>query len=351
MPKPLLDEEPKRLLVLRHVPFEGEKGFNEIWRTLKRDGVSLSYSTLSRALKTLVEEGCVEFRRVAGGGIPKKLYRKTGRGVEYELHLEGKTRITGKSVRRIIKAKSTPAEYGQAIFSRFPFTFEIELSADQVAEESEEALTRFAGDMGETIVHNMAEILNHAYTNFLSCLADGRSSEAVESLRRGLGFRLKLTYVFDGDRVKVDRVWSRLSTGEKQLIEAGKSILNPSYAEIMGAWLLSFLRPLNPEQLERFDLTKLEGWAELIAEHGNQWRRVKGVPLLKKTRVYEYLKRLTSTGRLLIKPFKFDGATLEFNGMPEPKPHEFYAFLAGMFSSIKTFLEGESPEADSRIRT
>jgi DNA-binding PadR family transcriptional regulator len=344
LPKPLLNEESKRLLVLRHVPFEGGKGFNEIWRALKRDGVGLSYSTLSGALKALVEEGYVEFRNVAGGGIPKRLYRKTSGGVEYELHLEGKTRVTGKSVKRIIKAKSAPTEYGQAIFSRFPFTFEIELSAEQIAGESEEALTRFVGDMGETLVHNMAEILNRAYTNFLSCLADGRSSEAVESLRRGLGFRLKLTYVFDGDRVKVDRVWSRLSTGEKELLEAGKSVLNPSYSEIMGAWLLSFLRPLNPEQLERFDLTRLEGWAELITEHGNQWRRVRGVPLLKKTRVYEYLKQLTSTGRLSIKPFKFNGATLEFNGMPEPKPHEFYAFLAGMFSSIKTFLEGESPE-------
>jgi len=325
--------------VLNHVPYSSGAGFNEIWRALKRDGVSISYSTLSNFLKILVEEGYIEFKSVPGGGIPKKLYIKTSRGLEYELHLQGKMQLTEVPTRRIVKAKSDPTEYGQVIFKRFPFTFEIELSTEQVREEIEEPLTRFVEEMGETIVHNLAEILNDAYTNFLSTVAEGRSTEAIENLRRGLEFCFKLTYTFDGKKVKIGKVWSHLSEGEKELMEACKLITIPSYTEIMGAWLLSFLRPLNPQLLDRFDLSNLEGWAEFITNHGNRWRKMRGFPLLKKERVYSYLENLRSTGRLSIKPFKFDGAALELSGIPEPKPHEFYSFLAGLFSNIRIFLE------------
>jgi len=337
---PFPEPEKQNSLILQNLSTEKPVGFNELWRSLKRGDISLSFTTLAKTLKRLMKDDYVQMTIKRGKTkIPKRLYAKTRRGAEYEQHLQGKLGFSDVSAKRIIRVREGTIKYNDIIFSNFPFTYELELSSANVDKEAENTISKFVGDMGETLIHNLAEILNKAYSRFLSSFSEGSAKDAFTLLKEGLAFRFRVTLAFDGRRVRLDPIAQRIQSNEDEYLHAVHAVKTPSYTELLGCWMLTLLSPLIPPEEFRYDLATVEGWANLIEEYGNRWRRNKGVPLLKRDEIAAYLNDLVAKGEISIRPVRVASGLLEFKRMPEPQPEEFYSFLLSLFSGMKSVLE------------
>lgn len=343
---PFPKTEEQHYQVLSHLPADRGVGFNELWRKLKAENIGMSFSTLTKTLKSLRSEKYVEMgvsRR--GYKIPSHFYRKTSVGVEYEELLGDKLGLLKASTKRVIKAHRGKIRYDEIIFGEIPYTCEVELSSKNLTEEKEKQISVFVGSVGETVVSSIAEILGRAYSGFISLLGDGRTKEAVDYLKEMLLFNLRLTVAFDGHRVAFDESWDSLLQDETELLNAIRAVKAPSYSELLGCWILSLLSPLMPVEKFSYDLTSIEGWAKLITENGNKWRASKGMPLLSEQDVQFFLKEQMQRGAISIRPVRREFGLLEFHEkMPEPQPEEFYSFLLGLFSAMKSLLENETPK-------
>jgi len=343
---PFPKTEEQQYQVLSHLPTDGGVGFNELWRKLRSENIGVSFSTLTKTLKSLRSEKYVEMgvsrRRYK---IPNHLYRKTGVGVEYEELLGDKLGLLKTSTKRVIKAHRGKIRYDEIIFGEIPYTCEVELSSKNLTEDKEKQISVFVGSVGETVVSSIAEILGRAYSGFISLLGDGRTKEAVDYLKKMLSFNLRLTVAFDGHRVAFDESWDSLLQDEAELLNAIRAVKAPSYSELLGCWILSLLSPLMPVEKFSYDLTSIEGWAKLMTENGNKWRASKGMPLLFEQDVQFFLKEQMQKGAISIRPVRREFGLLEFHEkMPEPQPEEFYSFLLGLFSAMKSLLENETPK-------
>lgn len=325
---PYPELEKQNMLILARIGEDNPIGFNELWRKLKQDDVSLSFTTLAKTLKRLQNEHYVQmFIRRGKAKISRRLYSKTSLGFEYEQHLQGKLSVLNGSGKRIIKVHEGSIKYNQMVFSNFPFSYELEMSSPSIDKETENSISKFIGDIGETIIHNLAEILNNTYSRFLSSFAEGSVKEAFNQLKNGLNFRFRITLAFDGRRVVLDEIASKIQDNENELLNAIQAIKVPSHTELLGCWIMTLLSPLIPPEEFTYNLKTVEGWAQLIEEYGNKWRRNKGVPLLKRNDVEHYLNDLINKGELSIKPVNVASGLLEFKEMPEPQPEEFYSFF------------------------
>jgi len=306
---PFPKTEEQQYQVLSHLPSDNGVGFNELWRKLKSENVGVSFSTLTRTLKSLRSEKCVGMKvSRRGHKIPNHLYRKI-------------------------------------IFGEIPYTCEVEVSSENLTGDKEKQISVFVGSVGETVVSSIAEILGRAYSGFISILGEGRMQEAVDYLKKMLSFNLRLTVAFDGHRVAFDESWDSLLRDEAELLNAIRAVKAPSYSELLGCWILSLLSPLIPVEKFSYDLTNIEGWVKLITDNGNKWRASKGIPLLSEQEVQLFLKEQMQKGAISIKPVRREFGLLEFHEkMPEPQPEEFYSFLLGLFSAMKSLLENETPE-------
>ncbi|MEM4246601.1 MAG: hypothetical protein QW390_04835 [Candidatus Bathyarchaeia archaeon] len=341
---PFPETEKQDLSTLSTIPEDSGIGFNELWRRLKQKGTSLSYTTLAKTLKRLTKADYVQVRVKRGKAkIAQRAYTKTSQGKAYEQHLASKLRASSVPSKSFIKVREGSIKYGQIIFSSFPFTYELELSAPKADEKAEENITRLVGDMGETLIHNVAEILNATYSKFLTDFSTGSLRRAFNGLKEGLNFQLRLTLAFDGRRVKLDKIAERMQENEDELLSALQAIRTPSQTELLGCWIMTLLSPLIPPQDFPYDLSSVDGWAKLIEEYGNRWRRSKGVPPLKRSDIEGYLKELIQRGQLAIRPIRLNSGILEFKEMPEPQPEEFYSFLLSIFSGMKSLLSEQLP--------
>lgn len=325
--------------IISHLSTKKGIGFNQLWRQLKNDNMSLSFSTLSKTLKRLINQHYVQVKEIHGPlKIPQRLYTKTSHGAEYQQHLESKLGILESPTKHIIKVQQGTIQYNQQIFSNFPFSYELDLSAPSIDKQTEKIITTYIDDMGETVIHNIAEILNKTYSTFLHSFVENSMQKAFTQLQDGLNFQLKLTLAFDGKRLRLDDISTQLQTEENDLLHAIKAITVPSQTELLGCWIMTLLSPLLPQKDFPYDLSTLDGWATLIEEYGNRWRKEKGVPLLKKKDIKEYLQELIQKGDLSLQPIKVTSRLLNFNKLPAPQPEEFYSFLLTIFSSMKSIL-------------
>ena len=337
---PFPEPEKQNLTILSKLSTESGIGFNELWRKLKQSNISLSFTTLTKTLRRLVKENYVQVKIKKGKAkISKRIYTKTALGSTYEKHLSSKLGFSKTPLKRILKIREGSIKYNQVIFSNFPFTYELELSSPKIDKDVEENIAKFVGDIGETLIHNIAEIMNRTYSNFLSSFVTGSVKDAFKNLKNGLDFRLKMTLAFDGRHVRFDEVTKRMQTNEDELLQSLHAIKIPSQTELLGCWMLTLLSPLMSPEDFSYDLSNVKEWARLIENYGNRWRRSKGVPLLKKNDVEEYLSGLIQKGDLAIRPFHATLGLLEFKEIPEPQPEEFYAFLSSIFSGMKSILE------------
>ncbi|MBS7622062.1 hypothetical protein KEJ39_00070 [Candidatus Bathyarchaeota archaeon] len=341
-PGPIASTEEQDLKVLTHLRRDSGVGFNELWRRIKTDGHGVSYSTLSNTLKRLRTHDYVEFVTVgARKKIPQHMYYKTERGRDYELHLNDKLRLSLAEPKKIVKARRGEIRYNQVIFGEVPYTCEIELSAPNLTREKEEAITAFAGTVGDTVTANIAETLNQAYSGFISLLGSGKREEAFDHLKRALGFKLKLTIAFDGSRVAVDEAWQQPLKDQNALSTVANSINTPSYMELLSCWIFSLLSIIFPNEKHPYDLTEVEGWAQLVTERSNKIRSEKRLPLLKLAQVRQYLKEQIDEGKISITPVHLDTGIMQFHDeIPRSDPEESYSFILGLTSTLKTMIEG-----------
>jgi DNA-binding HxlR family transcriptional regulator len=343
---PLPRIEERHYQVLSHLPTDKGVGFNELWRKLKSENIGVSFSTLTRTLNSLRSEKCVKMDvSRLGNKIPSHLYSKTSLGAEYEELLRDKLGLLKASTKRVIKAHRAKIRYDEIIFGEIPYTCEVELSSKNLTEEKEKQISIFVGSVGETVVSSIAEILGRAYSGFISILGEGRTKEAVDYLKKMLSFNLRLTVAFDGHRVAFDESWDSLLQDEEELLNAIRAVKAPSYSELLGCWILSLLSPLMPAEKFPYDLTSIEGWTKLITDNGNKLRASKGLPLLSEQEVQLFLKEQMQRGAISIRLVRREFGLLEFHEkMPEPQPEEFYSFLLGLFSAMKSLLENKTPE-------
>ena len=341
-PGPIANIEEQDLQTLNFLPQESGVGFNELWRRLKAGGHSVSYSTLSKTLKRLQSQGYVDFIvETEKRKIPQHVYTKTGHGQEYELHLSDKLRLSLADTKKIVKARRGEIKYNQAILGEIPYTCEIELSAPSLTQEKEEAITTFAGTVGDTVTSNIAEILNQAYSGFISLLGDGKKSEAFDYLKKALAFKLKLTIAFDGSRAALDDHLQRTLEYNEELSTAVQAINTPSYTELLSCWIYSLLNIIIPAEKFPYDLTKISGWAQLITERSNKIRTEKKLPLLDQEQVQLHLNEQIDKGMISITPVHVDTGIIQFHDrLPSPEPEESYSFLLGLTSTLKSMFEG-----------
>jgi DNA-binding HxlR family transcriptional regulator len=338
---PLPNNEQQRYVVLAHLPTEGGVGFNELWRNLKSNGVGMSFSTLTKALKSLSEENCVSVElHGSESKIPRHLYKKVESGIAYEQYLRDRLGLESVPTKRTVKIHKGEIRYDRIIFGEIPYTCEIELSSTDLDKKKEDEISRFVQTASSTIVPTVAEILNKAYTGFISLLGQGSKREAVRFLSNGLSFKLKLTLMYDGSKTPFDQDCSLLLQNDKELSEVTEAIASPSHIELLGCWMLSLLKPLVPPERFPYDLSDNEGWARFITDQSNQWRREKGLPLLEQKGVRRFLDEQISKGFISIKHIRSEYGMLEFNEkMPEPQPEEFYSFILNLLGSIGFLLD------------
>ncbi len=343
-PGPIVNIEDQDLQVLTQLPQDRGIGFNELWRRLKSSGRGVSYSTLSNTLKRLRSQGYVDF--IVEGAkrkIPQHIYSKTEQGLEYELHLNDKLKLSMVKTKKIVKARRGEIKYNRVILGEMPYTCEIEMSAPSLTREKEEEITKFAGTVGDTVISNVAETLNQAYSGFIALLGDGRKKEAFDYLKRALSFKLKLTIAFDGGRAAIDAIGQQILEDEGELSTAVQAINTPSYTELLSCWIYSLLNILFPTGRFPYDLTKAEGWAKLVTERSNTIRTEKNLPILDQRQVQLYLKEQIDQGLMSITPVHIDTGIIQFhNKLPSPEPEESYSFLLGLTSTLKTMFEDMS---------
>jgi DNA-binding HxlR family transcriptional regulator len=115
-PGPIANIEEQDLQVLNCLSLENGVGFNELWRKLKAKGRGVSYTTLSNTLKRLESQKCVDYQvEKARKKIPQHIYSKTKHGVDYQLHLNDKFRLSMSKTRKIVKARKGQIKYNQII--------------------------------------------------------------------------------------------------------------------------------------------------------------------------------------------------------------------------------------------
>lgn len=339
-PGPRASIEEQDLQVLTHLQQIGI-GFNELWRKLKSSGHGVSYTTLSRTLRRLLSQGYIGFVVVESQKkIPRHIYSKTEHGRDYELHLNDKLGLSMAKTRRIVKARRGEIRYDKMILGRIPYTCEIELSAPNLTKEKENEITEFAGTVGDTITSNIAESLNQAYSGFIALLGDGKMKEAFDYLQKALAFKFKLTIAFDGHRVAADDAWQENLVDKQELATATQAINTPSYTELFGCWIFSVLNLLFPKQGFPYDLTKVDGWAQMITDHSNRIRAERKLPLLDQGQVYTYLRQQIDGGAISIVPTQITTGMLQFhNNVRSFEPDEPFSFMLGLASALKEIFE------------
>lgn len=329
--------EEQDLQVLAHLQQHAGAGFNELWRRLKTSGHSMSYTTLSKTLRRLLSQGYVGFAVTESQKkIPRHAYSKNEHGREYELYLNDKLGFSIANTKRIVKARRGEIRYDQMILGRIPYTCEIELSAPNLTREKEEEIAEFTGTVGDTITSNIAESLNQAYSGFIALLGDGKTKEAFDYLRGALAFKFKLVIAFNGNRVAADDSWQQSPADERELIAAIQAINTPSYTELFGCRIYSLLNILFPKQDFSYDLTRVEGWAQMITERSNRIRRERNLPLLDQARVQTYLNEQIEKGTISIVPVHLTTGMLQLHDdLQSPESDESFSFMLGLASALR----------------
>ncbi|MEM3380586.1 MAG: PadR family transcriptional regulator [Candidatus Bathyarchaeia archaeon] len=339
-PGPIPNFDGQDLQVLTHLPQDRGLGFNSLWRILKSKGYSISYSTLSNTLKRLRAQGYIEYSiEETKRKIPHHLYRKTEQGAEYEQHLNYKLGLTMGEAKKIVNARRGELKYNQIILGEVPYTCEVEISPPPPSKNKEDEITRFIGAVGDTVISNIAENMNGAYSKFFNLLGRGYSEDALNHLRRALSFKLKLTLTFDGCKASMDpNLYKELHSSE-EASAALQLVKNPSYTEILSCQIFSILNMIfSPERLP-YDLSKVDGWSEMIADYSNKIRAGKGLPLLDKEIVKRYLQEQIDKGSISIMPVKVDSGIIQFHDKMEAEPEEFYSFMVGLTSNLRALFE------------
>ena len=343
-PGPIANIEDQDLQVLSHLGKEKGIGFNELWRRLKSDGHGVSYSTLSNTLKRLRSRAFVDITvEQANRKIPQHTYSITDQGQEYELHLSDKFKLSLVETKKIVKARKGEIRYNQVILGEMPYTCEIELSSPSLTKEKEEEITQFAGTVGDTVTSNIAESLNQAYSGFIALLGGGKKKEAFDYLKKALAFKLKLTIAFDGSRANVDEAWQQTLKDDEEISTAIQAINTPSHAELLSCWIFSLLNIVFPHERLKYDLSKIDGWAQLVTDRSNKIRAEKKLPLLDEKQVQLYLREQNGKGAISLTPVHVDTGIMQFHDkVPETEPDDSYSFLLGLTSTLKTMFESRS---------
>lgn len=340
-PGPIANIEEQDLQVLNCLSLENGVGFNELWRKLKANGHGVSYTTLSNTLKRLESQKCVNYQvEEARKKIPQHIYSKTKHGVDYQLHLNDKLRLSMSKTKKIVKARKGQIKYNQIILGELPYTCEIELAASNLTKEKEESITDFMGTVGDTVTSNVAETLNLAYSGFIALLSRGNKKEAFEYLKKALRFKLKFTLAFDGSRASVDETWKKTLENQDDLTNAIQAINTPSYTELLSCWMFGLLNIIFPSKDSQFDLSNIDGWTKLITERSNRIRTEKKLPLLNENQVKIFLKEQIENGDISIRPIHLDTGIMQFHDrVPSQELEDSYSFVLGLTSSLKNMLE------------
>jgi len=301
----------------------------------------MSFSTLTKTLKNLSRENCVSVElHGKASKIPKHLYKKIESGIAYEHYLGDRLGLQGVPTKRIVKIHKGEMRYDKIIFGEIPYTCEVELFCPDLDKKKEDEISRFIETASSAVVPTIAEILNKAYTEFITLLRKGSKREAVEFLSNALSFKFKLTLAYNGSKTRLDEDLGPLLQNGKELSKVTDAITYPSYVELLGCWLLSLLKPLIPPEKLPYSLTDKESWTSFITDQSNRWRREKGLPLLEHGDVRQFLAEQMEKGFISLRPIHSDYGMLEFNEkMPEPQPEEFYAFILNLLGSIGLLLD------------
>ena len=338
---PYVDTEKQNYEILRHLFLDKGIGFNELWRALKQDEIGMSYSTLSRILKRLLNEEYVEVdKETHGQKIPKHLYYKTKSGVECEQHIADKIRLFTFPSKKIVKAHKSEIKFNQEILGEIPYTCEIELSSSELTKEKEEDISKLIETFSDVLISNIAESLNKAYSGFISLLGEGSIEDSIIHLKKALSFNLRLTMIFDGHRVALNENWFKNVQRELEDLNVPNTIKNPSDMELLSCWIFGLISQIFHSEDFKYDLSDLNGWSRFITNFSNQWRKEKGIPPLEEQKVMDFLEEQVRKGSMSIKPFHVSSGILQFHEkLPELHMDESYSFLLGLISSLKSMAE------------
>ncbi|MGQ9543636.1 MAG: hypothetical protein ACUVTM_06095 [Candidatus Bathyarchaeia archaeon] len=339
-PGPIPNFEGQDLQVLTHLTQDRGLGFNQLWRKLKANGYSISYSTLSNTLKRLSSQGYIEYSiEETKRKIPHHLYMKTEQGAEYEQHLNYKHGLAMGATRKIVKARRGELKYNQIILGEMPYTCEVELSPPPPTRDKEEEISRFVGAVGDTVISNIAESMNGAYSKFFNLLGEGKNEGAINHLKRALSFKLKLTLTFDGCKVAMDPSLHDTLQSLEETSSALQIIRKPSYTEMLSCQIFSLLNMIFSTERLPYDLTKVDGWSELITDYSNKIRVGKNLPLLDKETVKRYLQEQVDKGLISITPVHVESGIIHLHDKMRVEPEEFYSFMVGLTSNLRALFE------------
>jgi len=341
---PFVDIEKKDHQILNHLKLNEGIGFNQLWRKLKKDEIGMSYSTLSKVLKRLKDGEYVDIDvKTTVQKIPRHSYYKTKSGRVYEQHLGDKIRSSSFPAKKIIKAHKSNLKLNQAIIGEMPYTCEIELSSHDLTHEKEEEISKLIETFSDILIPNIAESLNKAYSGSLSLLTKGSIEDSKNYLKKALSFNLRLSIIFDGYNIAINKNWQDKLEKELADLYSARAIFDPTEMELIYCWLNGILgQILYPNNFD-YDLTDLDGWAKLITNFSNEWRKERDIPLLDEEKVKEFLKEQMRKGFISFKATKLNTNILQFHRkFPEMHVDESYSFLLGLISSLKSMTENVS---------
>ncbi len=334
---PFIEIEKKDYEILKHLELNTGTGFNELWRKLKDNGISMSFSTMSKVLKRLRDENHVDIDvRISGYKIPKHLYYKTEQGLEYQQHLDDKIRLSLIPAKRIVKAHKSDIKFNQVIIGEMPYTCEIELSSPNLTSNKEGEISRLVETFSDILIPNVAESLNKAYSGSLSLLSRGSIKESTDFLKKALSFNLRLSIIFDGYKITINKKWQDSIEEELKDLYSSNTINVPSEMELFYCWINGILNQIFHADNSPYDMSDLDGWAEFIKNFSNKWRKEKNIPPLEVAKIKEFLKDQIGKGNMSFKPIRFNSNLLQINQkLPETHISESYSFLLGLMSSLK----------------
>ncbi len=338
---PYVDKEKQDFEILRHLSSDKKVGFNELWRMLKQDDIGMSYSTLSRILKRLLNEEYVAVtKETISQKIPRHLYYKTESGIEYQQHLEDKIRLFDFPTRKIVKVHKSEIKFNQEILGEIPYTCEIRLSSQKLTKEKEEEISKLIETSSDILLSNIAESLNKAYSDFITLLGKGEIEDGINHLKKALSFNLRLTIIFDGYRVAISKDWQKKVQQELEDLNIPNAIKIPSDMELLSSWIYGLINQIfHPDDFQ-YDLSNLNGWSRFITDCTNKWRKDKGIPALEEQSVKAFLEEQVEKGTISIKPINVSSGILQFHEkIPDLHMDESYSFLLGLISSLKSMAE------------
>ena len=341
---PHIDTEKQDFEILRHLSSDKKIGFNELWRILKQDDIGMSYSTLSRILKRLLNEEYITVNKeTIGQKIPRHLYYKTKSGIEYQQHLEDEIRLFEFPTRKIVRVHKSEIKFNQEVLGEIPYTCEIQLSSPKLTKEKEEEISKLIETSGDILISNIAESLNKAYSDFISLIGKGEIKDGINHLKKALSFNLRLTILFDGYRVAISKDWLKKVQQELEDLNMLYAIKNPSDMELLSSWIYGLISQIfHPDDFQ-YDLSNLNGWSKFITDCTNKWRKEKGIPALEEKSVKEFLEEQVEKGAISIKPINVSSGILQFHEkIPDLHADESYSFLLGLISSLKSMAENVS---------